>query len=192
MLGTCAVPRMLEGNSAVDVEKYTERSKGFLQSAQSLALRSGHQRLTPEHLLKVLLEDPEGLCANLIRAAGGDPKAALAATDAELDKLPKVEGSGAGQVYMAPELARISSGRPKEREETRTGRAERRSRDRLRRSVSTEAQARGGSRRADERRDTAHSRCCRRQQVATLDRDSSIHGHARERVASAVLASCRF
>src|SRR5579872_3243484 len=91
----------------MDLEKYTERSKGFLQSAQSLALRSGHQRLTPEHLLKVLLEDTEGLCANLIRAAGGDPKAALAAVDAELEKQPRVEGSGAGQVYMSPELARV-------------------------------------------------------------------------------------
>jgi ATP-dependent Clp protease ATP-binding subunit ClpB len=91
----------------MDLEKYTERSKGFLQSAQTLALRSGHQRLTPEHLLKVLLEDSEGLCANLIRAAGGDPKAALAATDADLAKQPRVEGGGAGQVYMAPELARV-------------------------------------------------------------------------------------
>src|SRR5438477_1622275 len=91
----------------MELEKYTERSKGFVQSAQNLALRSGHQRLTPEHLLKVLLEDSEGLCANLIRAAGGDPKLALAATDAELAKQPKVEGSGAGQVYMAPELARV-------------------------------------------------------------------------------------
>ena len=91
----------------MDLEKYTERSKGFLQTAQNLALRTGHQRLTPEHLLKVLLEDSEGLCANLIRAAGGDPKAALAATDAELAKQPRVEGSGAGQVYMSPELARV-------------------------------------------------------------------------------------
>ncbi|MGA8758812.1 MAG: ATP-dependent chaperone ClpB [Stellaceae bacterium] len=91
----------------MELEKYTDRAKGFLQSAQSLALRSGHQRLTPEHLLKVLLEDTEGLCANLIRAAGGDPKAALAAVDAELHRLPKVEGSGAGQVYMSPELARV-------------------------------------------------------------------------------------
>ena len=82
----------------MDLEKYTERSKGFVQSAQGLALRSGHQRLSPEHLLKVLLEDKEGLCANLIRAAGGDPKLALAATDAELTKQPRVEGSGAGQV----------------------------------------------------------------------------------------------
>src|SRR5713101_1134895 len=91
----------------MDIEKYTDRAKGFLQSAQTMALRRGHQRLTPEHLLKVLLEDTEGLCANLIRAAGGDPKAALTAVDVELDRLPRVEGSGAGQVYMSPELARV-------------------------------------------------------------------------------------
>ncbi|MBK3798427.1 ATP-dependent chaperone ClpB [Azospirillum brasilense] len=91
----------------MDPEKYTDRAKGFLQSAQTLAVSRGHQRLTPEHLLKVLLEDSEGLCANLIRATGGDPKAALSAVDAALDKLPRVEGSGAGQVYMAPELARV-------------------------------------------------------------------------------------
>jgi ATP-dependent Clp protease ATP-binding subunit ClpB len=86
---------------------YTERSKGFVQSAQTLALRSGHQRLTPEHLLKVLLDDKEGLAANLIRAAGGHPERALSATEAELAKLPKIEGSGVGQVYMAPETARV-------------------------------------------------------------------------------------
>src|SRR3981081_3319312 len=91
----------------MELEKYTERSKGFVQSAQNLALRSGHQRLTPEHLLKVLLEDKEGLCANLIRAAGGDPQPVLLAVHAELNKQPKVEGSGAGQVYMSPELARV-------------------------------------------------------------------------------------
>src|SRR6185437_7155950 len=92
---------------AMELEKYTERSKGFIQSAQNLALRSGHQRLTPEHLLKVLLEDKEGLCGNLIRAAGGDPALALAAVEADLQKQPRVEGSGAGQVYMSPELARV-------------------------------------------------------------------------------------
>src|ERR671921_611617 len=91
----------------MDLEKYTERSKGFVQSAQNLALRSGHQRLTPEHLAKVLLEDKEGLCANLIKAAGGDPKIVLAQIEAELNKMPKVEGSGAGQVYLSPELARV-------------------------------------------------------------------------------------
>jgi ATP-dependent Clp protease ATP-binding subunit ClpB len=91
----------------MDFETYSERSRGFIQAAQALALREGHQRLSPEHLLKVLLDDKEGLAANLIRAAGGDAAAALAALEAELAKLPKVAGSGAGQVYMSPELARV-------------------------------------------------------------------------------------
>jgi ATP-dependent Clp protease ATP-binding subunit ClpB len=91
----------------MEIEKYTERSKGFIQSAQGLALRSGHQRLTPEHLLKILLEDREGLCANLIRAAGGDPQTVLSAIETELGKQPRVEGSGAGQVYLSPEIARV-------------------------------------------------------------------------------------
>jgi ATP-dependent Clp protease ATP-binding subunit ClpB len=99
--------RIAEGGSKnMDVEKYTERSRGFLQAAQTLALRSGHQRLTPEHLLKILLDDKEGLASNLIRAAGGDPARALSAVEAELNRLPKVEGSGAGQVFLTPELAR--------------------------------------------------------------------------------------
>jgi ATP-dependent Clp protease ATP-binding subunit ClpB len=88
-------------------EKYADRAKGCPRSAQTMALPRGDQRLTPEHLLNVLIEDSEGLCANQIRAAGGDPKAALAAVYAELDRLPKVEGSGAGQVFMSPELARV-------------------------------------------------------------------------------------
>jgi len=91
----------------MEIDKYTERSKGFIQSAQGLALRSGHQRLTPEHFLKILLEDKEGLCANLIRAAGGDPQAVLSAVETELGKQPRVEGSGAGQVYLTPEIARV-------------------------------------------------------------------------------------
>ncbi len=91
----------------MDLEKFTERSRGFLQAAQTAALRDGHQRLTPEHLLKVLLDDKEGMAANLLTAAGADPRRALSGVERELGKLPKVEGSGAGQVYMAPELARI-------------------------------------------------------------------------------------
>src|SRR6202030_1148032 len=91
----------------MEFEKYTERSKGFVQSAQGLALRSGHQRLTPEHLLKILIDDKEGLCANLIRAAGGDPQAAASAVDNELGKQPRVEVSGAGQVYLSPEISRV-------------------------------------------------------------------------------------
>ncbi len=91
----------------MNFEKYTERSQGFIQSAQGLALRSNHQRFTPEHLLKILLDDREGLAANLIRASGGDPARALAGVERDLAKLPKVEGSGAGQVYLSPELARV-------------------------------------------------------------------------------------
>ena len=91
----------------MDFEKYTERSKGFVQAAQTLAQRRGHQQITPDHLLKVLLDDKEGLASNLIRAAQGDPNAASAAVDAALDRLPRVEGSGAGQVYLAPETARL-------------------------------------------------------------------------------------
>jgi ATP-dependent Clp protease ATP-binding subunit ClpB len=90
----------------MDFEKYTERSKGFVQAAQMLAQRRGHQQLTPEHLLKILVEDKEGLAANLIRAAGGDPKQVLLATDAALDKLPRIEG-GSGQVYLSPEMNRL-------------------------------------------------------------------------------------
>src|SRR5712671_1788226 len=88
-------------------EKYTERMRGFLQSAQMLALREGHQRLVPDHLLKVLLDDPEGLAANLISSAGGDSRAVHRAVEATLAKQPKVEGQGAGQIYMAPETARV-------------------------------------------------------------------------------------
>jgi ATP-dependent Clp protease ATP-binding subunit ClpB len=91
----------------MDFDKYTERAKGFVQTAQALAQRSSHQQLTPEHLLKVLLDDKEGLCANLIRAAGGDPSAAMMATEAALQKLPRVEGAGAGQLYLSPETARL-------------------------------------------------------------------------------------
>jgi ATP-dependent Clp protease ATP-binding subunit ClpB len=91
----------------MEFEKYTERARGFIQSAQTMALRDGHQRLTPEHVLKVLLDDKEGLCANLIGAAGGDAQRALKGVEAELAKQPRVEGSGAGQVYLAPETARL-------------------------------------------------------------------------------------
>ena len=91
----------------MDLEKYTERSKGFIQAAQTLALRRGHQQLVPLHLLAALLEDDQGLAANLIAAAGGDAMRARRATDAELAKLPQVEGGGAGQVYLSQEVARV-------------------------------------------------------------------------------------
>ncbi|MFT4079921.1 ATP-dependent chaperone ClpB [Rhodomicrobium sp.] len=91
----------------MNFEKLTDRSKGFFQSAQSLALREGHQRLTPEHLLKVLLDDSEGLAAGLITKSGGRPEDALARVEQALAKIPKVTGQGAGQIYIAPELARV-------------------------------------------------------------------------------------
>ncbi|MCP1836355.1 MULTISPECIES: ATP-dependent chaperone ClpB [Bradyrhizobium] len=88
-------------------EKYTDRARGFIQSAQSLATREGNQQFTPLHVLKVLLDDNEGLAAGLIDRAGGNSRAILHATEAALAKLPKVSGSGAGQVYMAPDTARL-------------------------------------------------------------------------------------
>jgi ATP-dependent Clp protease ATP-binding subunit ClpB len=91
----------------MEFENYTERSRGFIQSAQGLALRSNHQRLAPEHILKVLLDDKEGLAANLIDAAGGDSRKALAGVEASLAKIPTVEGGGAGQLYLAPETAKL-------------------------------------------------------------------------------------
>jgi ATP-dependent Clp protease ATP-binding subunit ClpB len=90
----------------MDIEKYTDRARGFLQSGQSLVIREGHQQFTPEHLLKVLLDDPEGLASGLIdRSGGGRPSDALPAVEAALAKLPKVSGSGS--VYLAPSLARV-------------------------------------------------------------------------------------
>ncbi len=91
----------------MELEKYTERSRGFIQAAQGLALRASHQFLKPEHLLKVLLDDEESLVASLISASGGDAALARSAVEDELAKQPKVEGSGAGQVHLAPEMARL-------------------------------------------------------------------------------------
>jgi ATP-dependent Clp protease ATP-binding subunit ClpB len=91
----------------MNIEKYTERARGFIQSAQSLALREGHQQFTPEHILKVLLDDEDGLCAGLIDKAGGSSRDVLRDTELALSKLPKVQGAGAGQLYLAPVTARI-------------------------------------------------------------------------------------
>src|SRR5437879_3478393 len=90
----------------MDIEKYTERARGFIQAAQSLAMREGHQQFSSLHVLKALLDDSEGLAAGLIDRAGGNSRAILRATEDALNKLPKVSGGGAGQVYLAPELAR--------------------------------------------------------------------------------------
>jgi ATP-dependent Clp protease ATP-binding subunit ClpB len=91
----------------MNFEKYTDRARGFVQSAQSLAMREGHQQFAPEHLLKVLLDDPEGLAAGLIDRSGGNSRQALQQTEAALAKRPKVSGAGAGQVYLDPALARV-------------------------------------------------------------------------------------
>jgi ATP-dependent Clp protease ATP-binding subunit ClpB len=90
----------------MDIEKFTERARGFIQSAQSVALREGHQQFTPEHLLKVLLDDEEGLAARLITAAGGRDAQVRTAVEAALKKLPKVQG-GSGQVYLAQDTAKL-------------------------------------------------------------------------------------
>ena len=91
----------------MNIEKYTERARGFVQSAQSLAVREGHQQFTPEHLLKVLLDDEQGLSAGLIDRAGGRSRDALTQTELALSKMPKVQGSGAGQLYLSPAIARL-------------------------------------------------------------------------------------
>ncbi len=91
----------------MDVERFSERVRGFLQAAQTQALINNHQQLTPLHLLKVLLDDKEGLCARLVEAAGGNVAGAQAALKREIDRLPRVEGSGASQVYLSTETARV-------------------------------------------------------------------------------------
>jgi ATP-dependent Clp protease ATP-binding subunit ClpB len=83
----------------MNLEKFTERSRGFIQAAQSIAVRESHQRLAPEHLLKALLDDDQGLAANLINASGGDAKRAAQNNDSALSKIPTVSGDAA-QTYM--------------------------------------------------------------------------------------------
>jgi ATP-dependent Clp protease ATP-binding subunit ClpB len=90
----------------MNLEKFTERSRGFLQSAQTIAMRDSHQRVLPDHLLKALMDDDQGLAANLIRKAGGAPDQVNAAINASLAKLPKVTG-GDGQSYIDPSLVRV-------------------------------------------------------------------------------------
>ncbi|MBY5447874.1 ATP-dependent chaperone ClpB [Rhizobium leguminosarum] len=92
----------------MNIEKYSERVRGFIQSAQTYALAQGHQQFTPEHVLKVLLDDDQGMAASLIERAGGDAKAARLANDAVLAKLPKISG-GNGNIYLAQPLAKVLS-----------------------------------------------------------------------------------
>ena len=90
----------------MNIEKYSERVRGFIQSAQTMALSRNHQQFTPEHLLKVLVDDEEGLASSLIERAGGRPKDVQLGVEAALEALPKVEG-GNGQLYLAQPLAKI-------------------------------------------------------------------------------------
>ncbi|WP_323784497.1 ATP-dependent chaperone ClpB [Thalassovita sp.] len=90
----------------MDLNKFTERSRGFIQAAQTIAMRENHQRLVPEHLLKALMDDDQGLAANLITRAGGAPDRVIEAVDAAVAKQPKVSGD-AGQVYMDNATARV-------------------------------------------------------------------------------------
>ncbi len=90
----------------MNFEKYTERARGFVQSAQTFALGRGHQQFTPEHILKVLLDDPEGMASGLIDRAGGQSRALKGDLEAQLDKMPKVSG-GSGQIYMGQATARL-------------------------------------------------------------------------------------
>ena len=83
----------------MDLSKFTERSRGFVQAAQTIATRESHQRITPDHILKALMDDDQGLASNLISSAGGDPARVLAHVDQALAKLPKVTGDAA-QVYL--------------------------------------------------------------------------------------------
>jgi ATP-dependent Clp protease ATP-binding subunit ClpB len=90
----------------MNLEKFTERSRGFLQAAQTIAMRESHQRVLPDHLLKALMDDDQGLAANLIRKAGGSPEQVNAAINASIAKLPKVTG-GDAQTYVDPQLVRV-------------------------------------------------------------------------------------
>ncbi len=83
----------------MNLEKFTERSRGFIQAAQTIAMRESHQKLAPEHLLKALMDDDQGMASNLIKRAGGDPGRVVQVLDTKLAKIPKVSGD-AGQVYM--------------------------------------------------------------------------------------------
>lgn len=92
----------------MNLEKFTDRARGFLQSAQTVAIRMNHQQIAPEHLLKALLEDDQGMAAGLITAAGGDARRAVTETDAALAKIPAVSGSGAqNQPGLSADAVRV-------------------------------------------------------------------------------------
>ena len=121
-----AQPGRLEKERKMNLEKFTERSRGFIQAAQTIAMRENHQRLSPEHLLKALMDDEEGMAANLIRKAGGEPRRVVEAVEASLAKIPKVTGDAvaglSGQRHR-PGARRGRKARQEGRRQLRAGRA---------------------------------------------------------------------
>jgi len=91
----------------MNIDKFTEKAREFIQNAQNFALAEGHQQFTPEHLLNELLEDAEGIAPRLIQEAGGDVQTAMMETRAILDKLPKISGGGAHGLHLTQEMARF-------------------------------------------------------------------------------------
>ena len=104
----------------MNLENYSERVRGFIQSAQTLALGSSHQQFTPEHILKVLVDDSEGMAASLIERAGGNARDVRMGVETALNALPKVEG-GNGQLYMSPQMARVMESAPPQKTSPRQG-----------------------------------------------------------------------
>ena len=103
----------------MNFEKYTERARGFVQAAQTIAMREEHQQFTPEHLLKALLDDDQGLASGLIERAGGTVKLVRAANEAALKKIPKVSGEAAGNTYATPQLSRVFTAAEKAAEQAK-------------------------------------------------------------------------
>jgi ATP-dependent Clp protease ATP-binding subunit ClpB len=96
----------LKKEREMDLNKFTERARGFVQAAQTIAMREGHQRLVPEHILKALMDDEQGLASNLITRAGGQPTRVVEELELALSKQPKV-GGDAGQIYMGNQTAKV-------------------------------------------------------------------------------------
>jgi len=90
----------------MNLDKFTERSRGFIQAAQTIAMREGHQKLAPEHILKAVMDDDQGMASNLITRAGGNPQLVVQSLEAKLGKIPKVSGD-TGQVYLDQSTARV-------------------------------------------------------------------------------------
>jgi ATP-dependent Clp protease ATP-binding subunit ClpB len=91
----------------MNIERYTQKTQGMIQNSQMLATKEGHQKLTSFHIAKVLLDDPNGLCGQLIQTCGVQPQGLLTSIEEELNKLPKVSGNGSGQVYLSTEVAQV-------------------------------------------------------------------------------------